>query len=58
MTWANHLRTVWNNLDKQRNPLHYFQGALIPIERKPNGDLLFKYVGLKRQYEPMPFWHL
>lgn len=58
-TWAQKLREVWNDPRSQRGPLVYFQGALQPVDRKPNGDIGYKYVGLKRSNpEQVPFWDL
>jgi len=50
-------REVWTQLEKERSPLHYFQGALIPT-RKTKDDVYFKYVGLKRRnLKHTPYWN-
>ena len=57
--WSDKLREVWNDLQGQRGPLNYFQGALQPVRRDENGDLFYRYEGLKRQYpESVPFWNV
>jgi DNA repair photolyase len=59
VTWADKLRSVWNDLRSERGPLQYFQGALQPVGRDDNGDVSYKYVGLKRQnLRHPPFWNL
>jgi DNA repair photolyase len=55
--WSDKLRDVWNNPGKERSPLSYFQGALLPDHRDDNGDLFYRYEGLKRHYpDKVPFW--
>ncbi len=57
--WDEKLRNAWNDLHSQRGPLVYFQGALQPTERRSNGDIGYKYVGLDRKHLPeVPFWDL
>lgn len=58
MTWADMLKDLWNNLEKQRSPLNYFQGALLPVRRDENGDMVYKYSGLVRQYKTVKEWTL
>jgi hypothetical protein len=57
-TWADRLRMVWNDLGRERGPLTYFQGALLPV--RTNGeDVFYRYEGLKRQHlEAVPYWKL
>lgn len=58
VVWADKLREVWDNPKKERSPLNYFQGALIPVKRE-NGELYYKYVGLKRENpKETPFWRV
>lgn len=58
-TWAEKLREIWNNTDSERGPLNYFQGALQPDHWDENGDIVYKYVGLKRRMpEKIPFWEI
>lgn len=57
--WADKLQEVWNDLKSQRGPLNYFQGALVPIRRDNNGDMVYKYVGLKRKHPKyVKYWHI
>jgi hypothetical protein len=55
-TWADELRSVWNHPERQRSPLNYFQGALMPV-RWDGSDLIYKYKGLQRSYpKRVPYW--
>lgn len=55
--WSDTMIDLWTNINKERGPLTYFQGALVPIERLSDGDILFKYNGLTREYpEKVPYW--
>lgn len=56
-TWADELRDSWNDLEKERGALSYFQGALVPV-RKEGKEIVFKYKGLERQYLDAPYWKL
>ena len=56
-TWADKLKEMWNDLSKERSPLHYFQGAIVP-SRKENGEIYFKYKGLKRTFKKTPYWNI
>lgn len=47
-TWSDKLNEVWNDITKERSPLQYFQGALIPIKKEKN-EVYYKYKGLKRK---------
>jgi len=49
--WSDKLREDWNNTGSERGPLNYFQGALQPIEKDSNGNVVYKYVGLSRQHK-------
>ena len=55
-TWSDKLQEVWNNLEKERSPLNYFQGALQPTGRDKDGNLKYKYVGLKRKNKKNYAW--
>ena len=56
-TWADKLAEIWNEPGRERSPLHYFQGALEPVE--VDGAVLYRYVGLKRQHpERTPYWDI
>jgi len=58
-TWADKLFNVWTDLTRERGPLQYFQGALLPFKKLTNGDILFKYIGLKRSYpKQTPYWKI
>ena len=55
--WSDRLRRVWNGMEKQRSPLNYFQGALMPDHVDERGDVFYRYEGLKRQYlGQTPYW--
>lgn len=57
-TWADELRSLWNEPERQRSPLNYFQGALLPSRREGN-SIFYKYQGLERKYlENVPYWNL
>jgi DNA repair photolyase len=47
-TWADNLRTIWNNPSKQRSPMNYLQGAVQLDGEDEEGNYIYKYVGLKR----------
>lgn len=55
--WADYLRDVWNDVSAARGPLHYFQGALLP-DHVQDGDVFYKYVGLKRKRAKAPYWQV
>ena len=56
--WSEKLQENWNDLTKERGPLKYFQGAVIPEGKDANGNILYKYVGLKREYpKKTPYWN-
>lgn len=48
--WSDKLKEVWENVDSERGPLRYFQGALLPTRRDEDGNLWYRYEGLKRTY--------
>lgn len=57
--WSDKLAEQWNNLESERGPLQYFQGALRPVKREESGDVVFEYVGLKRENpEKTPYWSI
>ena len=56
--WADTLFETWTQLKKERSPLNYFQGALLPV-KKQDGDIYFKYKGLERKKpKKTPFWNI
>ena len=56
-TWADVLRLLWNDMERIRGPLHYFQGALMPDGRDANGNVVYEHRGLERQrLAHVPFW--
>lgn len=56
-TWGDQLHTTWNKTGHQRSPLNYFQGALMPDHVDEDGDVFYKYIGLKRSYpKKMRYW--
>lgn len=50
-TWADNLREIWNNPTMERSPANYFQRAVVPVGEDDNGNLIYEYKGLKRQYK-------
>jgi DNA repair photolyase len=50
-TWADYLKDIWNNPSKQRSVMNYFQGALQIDGIDSNGNYVYRYEGLKRQYK-------
>jgi len=58
VTWAQRLRYVWNRPKGERGPLEDFQGALVPVRKDENGDLVYRYVGLRRQHRKASAWHV
>jgi len=51
LTWAMVLKKNWNNRAAQRSPENYFQGAWKAVGKDDEGNLTYKYVGLKRHYK-------
>ena len=56
--WAHTLMEVWNNIDKERSPMNYFQGAVQPSRVDEKGNIVYRYVGLERQHKEPPFWNV
>ncbi len=57
-TWADKLLKDYYDMNSDRGPFGYFQGALEPVDL-PDGELGYKYVGLKRKFpEDVPFWRV
>jgi len=57
MTWADELRNKWNDPAHDRGPFVYFQGALRPHREDEDGNVYYKYVGLKRSDRTeWPYW--
>lgn len=62
-SWADYLWETWNFIEKQRSPLNYFQGAIVPIRKEPSTyregaiEIIYKYKGLERQHpDKLPYW--
>jgi DNA repair photolyase len=51
LTWADKLREIWNNPSKERSPVNYFQGAMVPHGQDEDGNLTYYYKGLQRQHK-------
>jgi len=49
-TWESKLREEWNSIGSQRSVMNYFQGALQPSGIDKNGDRLYTYKGLTREF--------
>ena len=57
--WADALRSIWNDLKRERSPLNYFQGALEPVRKDKNGEVFYKYKGLvRRNPAKIPYWRV
>lgn len=58
-TWGDKLREIWNDVKSERGPYRYFQGALKPVKRDKDGNILYKFVGLDRR-KPIttPYWEV
>lgn len=55
-TWSDKLKEVWNDISKERGPLQYFQGALIPVKKDEDGEIHYKYQGLDRKHPEKTLW--
>lgn len=55
-TWADNLADIWNDLNAERGPMSYFQGALEPVRRDEDGNMVYRYKGLERQHLKAPYW--
>jgi hypothetical protein len=56
-TWGGKLRQLWNDVTTKRSTANYFQGALKPQGVDEDGDRLYRFEGLKRQYpKRVPYW--
>lgn len=57
--WGDFLKENYNRLDKMRGCLYYFQGALLPNDKlDSDGNRIWKYKGLKREYLDNPDWKI
>ena len=57
-TWADNLRRIWNEIERERSPYNYFQGVLIPC-KKEGEEIYYKYKGLPRSNpKKTPFWNI
>lgn len=54
-TWGEDLRKSWNDVKRERGPLQYFQGALIPVHKEGNA-IYYKYRGLQSKGKKSPHW--
>lgn len=55
-TWSDWLKKNWNNLKADRSPLNYFQGAVIPVGRDEDKNIIYKYVGHERANKIGIYW--
>jgi len=55
VTWADKLKETWNDLQSPRGPLQYFEGALKPVGRDVDGDVLYEYDEPKRKHRKAPY---
>jgi DNA repair photolyase len=55
-TWADRLRSIWNDVGKERSPANYFQGAIVPVRVDENKNVVYRYQGLTRAHKPAPYW--
>lgn len=50
--WSDKLKDIWNNPKAQRSPFNYFQGAMIPTDKRDeDGNVIYIYKGLQRQHK-------
>jgi DNA repair photolyase len=55
--WSDKLIEQWNDPQSERGPFLYFQGALRVAGTDGEGNLTYKYEGLKRAFpERTPYW--
>jgi len=47
MTMADYMRWLWNNPQAGQSPYKLFEGALAPIGKDENDNLVYKYNGAK-----------
>lgn len=45
MTMADYMRYLWNNPQRGQSPYKLFEGALIPIGKDADGNLIYRYNG-------------
>lgn len=45
MTMADYMRWLWNNPQSDQSPYKLFEGALVPIGKDENNNLVYKYNG-------------
>lgn len=45
MTMADYMRWLWNNPQSGQSPYKLFEGALVPVAKDENGNLIYKYNG-------------
>lgn len=47
MTMADYMRWLWNNPQSGQSPYKLFEGALVPIDKDEDGNLVYKFNGAK-----------
>ena len=47
MTMADYMRWLWNNPQSGQSPYKLFEGALLPISKDDDGNLVYKFNGAK-----------
>lgn len=47
MTMADYMRWLWNNPQSGQSPYKLFEGALVPINKDEDGNLVYKFNGAK-----------
>lgn len=47
MSMAGYMRWLWNNPQHGQSPYKLFEGALVPVDKDPDGNLVYKYNGAK-----------
>ena len=45
MTMADYMRWLWNNPQAGQSPYKLFEGALVPVGKDDNGNIIYKYNG-------------
>lgn len=47
MTMADYMRWLWNNPQNGQSPYKLFEGALVPIDKDLEGNLIYKFNGAR-----------
>ena len=45
MTMADYMRWLWNNPQSGQSPYKLFEGALVPVRKDENNNIVYKFNG-------------